>query len=51
MIGQNSLTHVNWSDRIGLDIIPLDTIPFSHSKMHFLDVIVVTYGNLLVVWG
>ena len=27
MIGQNSLTHVSLSYRIGLDIIPLDTIP------------------------
>ena len=29
MIGQHSLIHTNLSDRIGLDIIPLDTIPFS----------------------
>ena len=27
MIGQNSLIHVSLSYRIGLDIIPLDTIP------------------------
>ena len=29
MIGQNSLMHVDLSDGVDLDIIPLDTITFS----------------------
>ena len=30
MIGENSLVFVNLSGRIGIDITPLDTIPYSH---------------------
>ena len=30
MIAYNSLIHVNWSDWISLDLIPLDTILLQH---------------------
>ena len=33
MIGQNSLIHVSLSYRIGLDIIPLDTIPNTRMEL------------------
>ena len=37
MIGQNSLIHVNLRERVGLDIIPSDTIPFSpYGEIHVL---------------
>ena len=35
MIGQNSLIHVSLSYRIGLDIIPLDTIRQSTGRKFF----------------